>query len=138
MSWDLFIQDIPADADSVQDIPDDFSPRSLGSRAEVIRHILEVVPTANFSDPAWGSFEDPSFSVAFNLGDEEELSSFALHVRGGDEAVGLVADLLHRNGWRAFDPQSDSGIFDTSGAAKSLAKWREYRDCVVGLDGPEK
>ena len=66
MSWDIFVQDIPDEARAVRDIPDDFEPRPLGSRTEVIRRIPEVVPTADFSDPSWGTVEGPDFSIELN------------------------------------------------------------------------
>ena len=134
MSWDIFVQDIPAEARTVGDIPDDFRPRPLGRRDDIVRRILEVAPGADFTDPSWGSFEGPDFSIEFNLGEDVEVTSFALHVRGGDTAAGLVAELLDRNGWRAFDPVSDSGIFDRSAAAASMRRWRAYRDRMLDSD----
>jgi hypothetical protein len=50
MSWDIFVQDLPRDAKTVADIPDDFKPAVIGARSEIISMIKEVVPTANFSD----------------------------------------------------------------------------------------
>jgi hypothetical protein len=132
VSWDIFVQDIPASAESASDIPDDFRPRPLGNRRDVIRRILEVDPTAVFDDPSWGTFSGDGFSVEFNMGTEEALASFALHVRGGSVAAGLAVDLLTRCGWRALDPQSPSGIFDPDRALESLAAWRAYRDRVLG------
>jgi hypothetical protein len=131
MSWDIFIQDIPEGATSAGDIPDDFEPRPLGSRSDIVRRIREVVPAAHFSDPSWGSFDGPDFSIEFSIGDDEEVTSFAMHVRGGDIAAGVVADLLNQCGWRAFDPGSDSGMFDPGNASESLNRWRAYRDRVV-------
>jgi len=134
MSWDIFVRDIPPTAQSVDDIPDDFVPRPLGSRAEIIHLIGEVVPGVDFSDPSWGTFEGPDFSVEFNIGAAGVVDCLALHVRGGDAAAGLVADLLLRCGWRAFDPSSESGIFDPGTAVQSLQRWRAYRDHVVRSD----
>jgi hypothetical protein len=134
MSWDIFVQDIPDGARVVDDIPDNFNPRPLGSRAEVLRRIQEAVPTADFSDPSWGTFEGPDFSVEFNMGSADVVESFALHVRGGDAAAGFVADLLSRCGWRAFDTASASGIFDPANAVASLERWRRYRDSVINND----
>jgi hypothetical protein len=128
MSWDLFVQNIPADARDAADIPDDFEPRPLGSRDEVIAGIRQVVPGVAFLNPSWGTYETEDFSIEFNLGDDETVTSFALHVYGAEAAAGLVADLLTQCGWRAFDPASDSGIFDLDLARKSLSKWRAYRD----------
>ena len=131
MSWDIFVQDIPATANRVDDIPDDFAPVPLGVRSDVLRRIKEIVPGANFSDPSWGTFEGPNFSVEFNIGNATNVESFAMHIRGGDAAVGFVADFLSRCGWRAFDTSSESGIFDPANAIESLRRWREYRDHVL-------
>lgn len=131
MSWDIFVQDLPDGAKAVSDIPDDFEPRALGSRAEVIQRILAVVPNAVFTRDSWGSVEGPEFSIDFNLGSTDEVQSFALHVRGGDAAAGLVSDLLERCQWRALDPSSDSGIFEARTAVESLRRWRAYRDQVL-------
>jgi hypothetical protein len=130
MSWDIFVQDIPPTAQSVDEIPADFKPQPLGLRSDILRRIREVVPTADFSDPSWGTFDGPDFSVEFNIGDDGDVDGFAMHVRGGDAAAGFVADLLSRCGWRAFDPASASGIFDPGLAVESLTRWRKYRDHV--------
>lgn len=137
MSWDLFVQHIPTHVNHVREIPDGFRPEPLGRRSEIIGRILDVVPTADFSDQSWGSFEGEDFSVEFSMGDGEEVDSFALHVRGGETAAGFVADLLTRCGWRALDPASETGIFDPQAASAGLAKWRAYRDRIIGRTEPE-
>jgi hypothetical protein len=135
MSWDLFVQDIPAAAARVDDIPEDFEPAPIGARASILAVIRDVAPFADFSDPAWVKIATPDVDVEVNLGDNEILTSFAFHVRGGNESIGLIADILGRLGLRAFDPGSDSGIFDASAAFASLEKWRAYRDRTLGRQG---
>lgn len=135
MSWDIFVQDLP-DVDDVSQIPDDFVPRPLGRRSDVIEAVRRAVPGANFSDPAWGRIDGPGFSIEVNLGDSEELGSFALHVRGADMAAGVVADILDELGYRALDPQSDSGFFSRAHAVESLRAWRSYRDTVMRATPP--
>lgn len=134
MSWDIFVQDIPPTAQRVDGIPSDFDPQPLGQRRAILRRIQEVVPAADFSDPSWGTFDGPDFSVEFNMGDDGNVDGFAMHVRGGDLAAGFVADLLGRCGWRAFDPASASGIFDPAASIESLQRWRRYRDHVLRTD----
>lgn len=134
MSWDIFVQDIPATAQAIDEIPADFVPQALGLRSEILRRIQEVVPDVDFSDPSWGIFEGPDFSVEFNIGNDGQVDGFAMHVRGGDAAAGFVADLLVRCGWRAFDPASESGIFDPALAIESLQRWRKYRDHALRTD----
>jgi hypothetical protein len=131
MSWDIFVQDFPRAARSVADIPDSFVPAPIGRRAEIIEKILEIVPIADFSDPAWGIIDGGDWSIEVNIGADETCSGLALHVRGGDAAVGVVALILDRLGHRAID--SHSGEFFVAGptAIESFRQWREYRDQVV-------
>ena len=132
MSWDIFVQDLPREARTVRDIPDHFQPSPLGARSALIQQIRSIAPSAEFTDPAWGRLDTPTFSVEFSLGREELVRSFALHVRGGDTAAAFVSDLLTHLGYRALDPQSDSGLFEPGRVAEvSMRRWREYRDRVV-------
>lgn len=134
MSWDIFVQDMPASAQSEDDIPDEFEPQPLGRRADIIARIREVVPTAEFADPSWGTIEGPDFSIEIGMGEDEVVESFAFHVRGGDLAAIVVSDVLEHLGFRAFDPSSDSGMFEPGPpAAEGLRRWRAYRDAVAGL-----
>ena len=135
MSWDIFVQDLPKDAKSTSDIPEDFKPRSIGKRAEMIREIRLVVPSANFSDPSWGRIDGDEWSVEVNLGEDEEVKSFAFHVRGGDAAVGVVSAILSHLRLRALDSQT--GEFFEAGpqALDSFRQWNLYRDQIC--DDPD-
>lgn len=83
MSWDISIQDLPHGITSVQDIPDDFEPRPLGDRSEIIARIAEFAPSADFSDASWGELVTPEFVIEFNMGRGELVDGMMLHVRGG-------------------------------------------------------
>ena len=131
MSWDLFVQNIPDSVSSPREIPDDFRPRPLGRRDDIIRRILEIIPEADFTDPSWGTIRGEGFSIELNMGEGEVLESFALHVRGGDQAVVVITGLLDHLGFRALDPGSDSGIFHGGDdALESFRSWRAFRDRV--------
>lgn len=127
MSWDIFVQDIPAGAKSVADIPDDFEPREIGLRSEIIAKIQRAFPEADFTDPAWGRLDGPGYSLELNLGEEERLSGFAIHSRGGELDAHAIAEILSAVRLRAFDPQNESGIFNPASARESQARWEEYR-----------
>ena len=133
MSWDVSIMDLPADARSVADIPDDFQPRSLGNRADLIATVRSVAPTADFSDPSWGELVTPDFVIEFNIGQSEVVDSIMLHIRGGGAAVGFVTDLLACLNLRAIDCSAGE-FFDQAAAVDSFAAWRAYRDGVVRGD----
>jgi len=128
MSYDIFVQDIPESANTIEDIPDDFTPQEIGSRSEIISSILEIVPEADFSDATWGTIEGESFSIEVNLGEDEILTSFTFHAKGDKTALTIISAILNHLDLRAFDPD---GIFDPKRSSKSFKNWKEYRDFVV-------
>ena len=131
MSWDISIQDLPPDAQSVADIPNDYKPAPLGPRDSVIARIHAALPDVNFSDPTWGMLDRPGFSIEFNMGAEEICDGFMLHVRGGGSAMETVADLLQHLQLRGIDCQTGD-FFSIEAAKGSFAQWQAYRDRVIG------
>jgi len=135
MSWDIFVQDIPSDVKQISDMRErhgDFKPSPIGARSEIIKKIKEVVPEADFSNPAWGIIDGEGFSIEANMGDAEECRAFTLHVRGGDAAAFVVCDILQMLNLRAFDPSSRTGLFETGvDVVAGLLRWRRYRSDVV-------
>ncbi|HYM00604.1 MAG TPA: hypothetical protein VEZ90_16735 [Blastocatellia bacterium] len=132
MSWDLFIQDIPPNARNLDEIPDDFRPGIVGNRSELIEKIKTFAPDATFADPSWGSFEGPGFSIEFSMGVSEDVDCIALHVHGGadDSLVAFVSGLLECLAVRAFDPSSESGIFEARESSIGFQRWTAYRDRI--------
>lgn len=135
MSWDIFVQDLPADAKTLEEITGDFKPKPIGLRNEIIAKIKEVVPSADFADPSWGLIDGGDFSIEVNVGNDEPTTSFAFHVRGGDAAIGVVAAILKHLGLRAIDCQTSCFFEPGAEATKSFQAWRAYRDRVVGDKG---
>ncbi len=133
MSWDIFVQEIPPDVRLVEEIPASFRPGTIGTRDEIIEGIQRVFPEADFSDPSWGKVDGPTYSIEVNIGADDPVTSFALHVRGGDQAAYVVHDILTELGLRAFDLSHPTGIFALdAGSLEGLREWREYRDGALG------
>ena len=131
MSWDIFVQDFPADAMSLEEIPTDFKPASLGKRAGIIEQIRMVIPSANFADLSWGTIDSDGWSIEINIGPEDDCSGFAFHVRGGDAAIGVIAAILQQLKLRAVDSQTGDFFVADGTAVDAFHKWRAYRDQVV-------
>ncbi len=131
MSWDIFVADYPKHASTVEDIPDDYRPPAIGTRTDIIARIKDVVPSADFSDPSWGRIRGDTFSIEVNLGDDEELMGFAFHVRGGEDAVDVIAGILDHLNLRAVESGS-GGFFERHAAIAGFRQWRSYRDRVIG------
>jgi len=134
MSWDVFAQDLPADARTVDDIPRDFVPGSIGARSEIIRKIKEVVPFADFSNPAWGNIEGEGFSIEVSTSDDEEVECVAFFVRGNDRAAGVISEILTKLNLRGLD-SGTGDFFDHERASEGLKRWRQYRDAVISKIG---
>lgn len=103
----------------MEDISHDFVPRPIGTRQDLIRNICEVVPFADFTDPAWGSIDGPGFWIEVHMGREERVTSCSFDLHGSDKSVGIVADILDYLGLRALDT-SGSVIFDPDSAFKGM------------------
>lgn len=134
MSWDILIMDLPRGAQTVSDLPNDFRPRPLGSRSDLITAILSAAPMADFSDPSWGEIVAKDFTIEVNMGKDDQVDSVMLHVRGGQGAVALIADILDQLNARALDIQTGE-IFGETTAATSFAAWRAYRDRIINQPG---
>ena len=124
------IQDFPAKAKKVADIPGDFQPKPIGARKALIKNIEQVFPDVDFSNPAWGRLDGPDFSIEFNIGEEEMCGGLMLHVRGGGGAMAAINRLLKHLQMRAIDCQTGE-FFVMEAADKSFARWGKYRDKVV-------
>ena len=125
MSWDLFIQHLPASALSVADVPDDFSPLPLGDRSQVLSAITSVFPATDISDPTWLTLESIAYSIEFGIGAEEPVASVTLHVRGDESVISPITALIEKLGARALDSWTGE-FFDPLASAESLRRWHAF------------
>jgi hypothetical protein len=127
MSWDVFVQDLPPDVRSIKDVPDEYQPRPLGRRDEVIGRIRTVFPDVDFSDPSWGHLRQEGFAVDISMEEGDPVTGVTLHVRGSDDAVGAVVDLIAAIGGRGVDSWTGE-LFDQAIAFHSIRRWRAYME----------
>ncbi|WP_430965274.1 hypothetical protein [Spongiimicrobium sp. 2-473A-2-J] len=129
MSWDLYVQDWGG-FDSLEQIPDDFEPQSIGKRSEIIDSIKKVEPTVDFSNPSWGILENECFSITFNMGDSEALNGFVMHIKGSELAIPCIGNILDRLNLKAADG-STPDFFDVQKSKEGMSKWIEYRNSIL-------
>src|SRR5574344_399098 len=128
MSWDIFIQDLPQEIQRIKDIPDDFEPKIIGTRDSVIKSLCELFPNIDFSDKTWGILDGSKFQIEFNMGNEEHLNGFTLHIHGdSEEAIDIVLKVCSQLGLKAIDPNCEN-LFNKKDALKSFNEWKEYRE----------
>lgn len=137
MSWDVLFQDLPDGLQSIADVPDNFRPsRPLCGRAELLATIRSIAPETDVSDPAWAVLDAEGFSIEFNIGDRDPVTSLMLHVRGDDGALGVIRDLASALGRPAIDCSAGELLdFSSIDAVAGFHKWRAYRDRVLA-NGP--
>lgn len=127
MSWDVFIQHLPASALCMADIPDDFEPLPLGRRHEVVKAILSVFPDADATDPTWLTLQTTGYTISFGTGTEDLVTSLTLHVRGDESVIAPITELIDRLGARGIDSFTGE-FFDPATARESIRRWRKYVD----------
>ena len=135
MSWDIIIQDFPQGVTDINDISDDFAPKMIGMRADLIARIQAIFPVANFSDPSRGVLEGDGYSIEFGMGSDAECDVIMLNVRGGSWAVIAVTAVVEHLGLRAYDIGAED-FFSPIKAQASFAEWQVYRDKVVSRARP--
>jgi hypothetical protein len=130
MAWYLYVQDLPAAAKSVQEIPHTFRPGPLPvrDRVDIIAKIREVAPEADFRDPSCGLISGNGFSIEIELGDRDIVERFAFRVGGfSEEAPKVVCRILERMGVRAL--ASNTGdILPGPRAVEAFLEWRAERE----------
>jgi hypothetical protein len=111
---DIYVQDIPFDANSVGDIPDDFDPLPLAYTPEQVREVIAAAaPGIEFDSSGWASYESDGIDLEVSVEDSEPFESFAFVDRSTDRAAvdELIRSILDTLDLRAFDVDAEGGIF---------------------------
>jgi len=125
MSWDVFIQHLPASAVHVADIPDDFVPLPLGPRRDVLEAIADAFPMVRATDETWLTVDDPRFRLEIFIGAEDPIEAITLHIRSDATVIPFITRLIDRLGARAIDSWTGE-FFDPETATESVQRWQHY------------
>jgi len=129
MSWDVYIQDF-GNYNRIEDIPEDFQPKTIGDKLDIISKIKEIAPDLNDSDNSWLILENNKFSIEFNIGKNDSLDSIMLHIRGDESVIGFINELISKLQLRAVDMATGEFI-NFSSHLEGLRLWTEYRDFIM-------
>jgi hypothetical protein len=114
MSWDIYIQDLPP-VHRVDDIPPDFRPRPIGTRAALTMRIREILPMVEQQDTDWLFARAPGIdlSLQLHMEDADQVRYILVHVHGGEQSAASVAALLRALDLRAMDTATGD-LFDAA------------------------
>jgi hypothetical protein len=131
MSWDVLIQDF-GDYKQISDIPNDFQPKSIGNKSDIIAKIKETFPDVRISDSSWLILEYETFSIEFNIGDGDKVDSMMLHVRSDESGtINELLGLFETLNVRAVDTSTGEFIENKQNIKKGLLQWKEFRDSIL-------
>lgn len=120
MSWDIYIQDLPA-VRSMQDVPTDHRPQPIGLLDDLRRRIQEAVPQAEQQDSDWLFIQtaEIDISIQFHMEDAARVRYIVVHVHGGSQSATCVAAIVQQLGLRAVDTATGE-FFDSAALDESL------------------
>lgn len=132
MSWDIFIQDLP-DVASVEDIPQDFRPGTIGDRQQLVARMCVAVPFLEHQEHDWYAVETEEAVLSLSVScepDTDAVTCITIHVHGGERSAACVAALVLATGCRALDTGT-GGFFDVHSPGYGYSSWAMYRDQVL-------
>ncbi len=125
MTRDILIQRLPADIASADQIPADFVPEPLGTRADVVQALQRLFPELVLDASGFGSVGSGKQGLDVDIGPHDEVVYIALGLRGKGQIEERALMLVAAYGGRALDPTRPSGIWNAfemaSGASNTLA-----------------
>ena len=99
MSWDAVLLRTKDDAGE----PWEAEELPLGKRADVLKAIMDVFPSAGWDNPTQLFYRDGDLSIEFRFQGKNPVDSVLLEVRGEGDPIAPLLDLAARNGWQVLD-----------------------------------
>lgn len=116
MSWDVLLLKVPKETARPEDVPDDYLPPGVGSRAEVTAAVRKLFRGSDSDGESFVSIERSGFAIEVSLGDDEPCSQLLLNVHDDDEAATkAILRLADHFGMRAIDCSTSEFIEATTG-----------------------
>jgi len=84
----------------------------------------------NFDNESWGLLETEQFSIEFNMGNDDLLDSFILHIRGNDLALPVIVVILEKLDLKAANGR-DNFFFDIKKSKESIKAWINYKNEIL-------
>lgn len=133
MSWDVMVQNFRGNPPADDDLESE--PEPLGTAAAIRKRIDAHLPGIDWSDSQYGIYENPDFSIEFEIGNEKPITHIMLSVRGGGEAFAALKSFAVPNKWSLFDC-SESTFLDLSiSTAPGFEGFQELRDRALPKAG---
>ncbi|QWX85600.1 hypothetical protein H0I23_08155 [Cellulophaga sp. HaHaR_3_176] len=129
MSWDIVLLKEKFDTNDK-----DYLPPTLGKRIELISQLTNILPNLDFSDESWGIMEGDGFSIEFNIGNNEDVDSIMLHIRGGGNPIKIIQSIMQEFKWESLDCSTGDFMELNNVSNESWTKFQTWRDKIFKRD----
>ena len=132
MSWDISFTQAETPPPPVAEMPDDWRGVAWGPAADLRAALSAQFPAIDWSDPLWGIYDGAGFSMEFDLGSDDPVEGFVVHMRGGGEAaITAVERLLALPGWYGLDCAAEEWVHHGADLRASWERFQSARDTVT-------
>ncbi len=114
MSWAVYAMRGPGGVRRLDDIPDGYEPPSVGSSAEVVALVRELVPDVDASKPSWLALRSDEFDVEMTIGKGVEVRDITFYLNDGPRSIPIVMEISRRLGVTAYDTESGNFLTEES------------------------
>src|SRR6187200_478558 len=126
MSLEVLLQKFPKDAARPEQVPDDYLPPAVGSRAEVASAVRKLFRYAEYPGESFITIERSTFTLEISLGDEDPCSQLLVQVHG--DATKAILRLADHFGMRAIDCSTSEFIEAGESKRKRGAREKKRKD----------
>ncbi|TWD81780.1 hypothetical protein FB561_2903 [Kribbella amoyensis] len=114
MSWAIYAMRGPGGVRRLEEIPEGYEPPSLGTAADVVEVVREVVPTVDASKRSWLLLQGDDHDFEMSIGKGVEIRDITFYLNDGPRSIPLVMEISRRLGVTPYDTESGDFLTEES------------------------
>ena len=131
MSWDVMVFKFAGTPPSIEEF-DESNLQPMGAHASIRERISQHLPGVDWSDPTWGNYERDGLSFEFNMGEDDPITNFMVHVRGTGDAIAALMRFAVPSGWTVLDCSTGEFLDPANPSDAGWTGFQAFRDRVIG------
>jgi hypothetical protein len=119
VSWDVYAVRGTRGARRLEDLPEPFTPPTIGTQAAVIEKVRDVAPHVEVIDSSWLRLVGSDHSIELSLGKAEQVRDVTFFIHKGDGAVAVVRSVCRSLALTAYDTETGELLRDDATAPQA-------------------
>ena len=104
--WAVYALTSPGGIRRLDDLPDGYTPPSLGTATDVVERIRTAAPELDAANPRWLRITRPDHTVEITVGKGVEVRDVTFYLSGPGAAVTVALDIAKALGVTPYDTES--------------------------------